>query len=278
MSAASKRYLIVINDGPYGHERAYNALRLALSLVRRPEAQVRVYVIGDGVHYARRCQKTPEDRREATLVLQRRFDGEIWWRWTLAVTAGELLGFAIPALTGALTTAAGLPEAVVWLVTVPAGLGEGAVLGFAQWWVLRRYLPSLSGRAWVLATALAAGLAWIIGVTLSTLGSSARLSPAIVIALAVVLGIIFLLTMGGAQWWVLRRHLARAGWWIAANAIAWPVGVLVPVIALSLVPDGTPLGWIAVTGIVSGILMGVVVGAITGVALVMLLRPRPEMS
>jgi uncharacterized protein involved in oxidation of intracellular sulfur len=55
-----RSYLFVINDGPYGNERAYNALRLALNLAKRPEAQVRVYLIGDGVQCARRYQKTPD--------------------------------------------------------------------------------------------------------------------------------------------------------------------------------------------------------------------------
>lgn len=52
--------LILINDGPYGSERAYNALRLALNLIKRPEATVRVFLIGDGVACARQGQKTPD--------------------------------------------------------------------------------------------------------------------------------------------------------------------------------------------------------------------------
>ncbi len=52
--------LIIINDGPYGNERAYNALRLALNLVKRPETTVRVFLVGDGVACARRGQKTPD--------------------------------------------------------------------------------------------------------------------------------------------------------------------------------------------------------------------------
>jgi uncharacterized protein involved in oxidation of intracellular sulfur len=60
MNGSPKTFLIVVNDGPYGSERAYNALRLALNLVKRPEARVRVYLIGDGVGCARRGQKTPE--------------------------------------------------------------------------------------------------------------------------------------------------------------------------------------------------------------------------
>ena len=60
MAEPSKSYLIVINDGPYGSERAYNALRLAMNLVKRPGVGVRVYLIGDGVQCAVAGQKTPD--------------------------------------------------------------------------------------------------------------------------------------------------------------------------------------------------------------------------
>ncbi len=60
MSEDKKTYLFVVNDAPYGNERPYNALRLALALVRRPEALVRVFLIGDGVSCAMAGQKTPE--------------------------------------------------------------------------------------------------------------------------------------------------------------------------------------------------------------------------
>lgn len=53
-------YLFIINDSPYGNERPYNALRLALNLVKRPDASVRVFLIGDGVNCAIAGQKTPE--------------------------------------------------------------------------------------------------------------------------------------------------------------------------------------------------------------------------
>ncbi len=54
-----KNYLFIINNGPYGDERPYNALRLALNLVKHPEASVRVFMTGDGVGCAVRDQKTP---------------------------------------------------------------------------------------------------------------------------------------------------------------------------------------------------------------------------
>jgi len=57
--AVSKRFLMIINDAPYGSERPYNALRLALNLVKREGASVRLFLMGDGVLCARRGQKPP---------------------------------------------------------------------------------------------------------------------------------------------------------------------------------------------------------------------------
>jgi uncharacterized protein involved in oxidation of intracellular sulfur len=53
-------YLFIINDGPYGNERPYNALRLALNLVKREAVQVGVFLMGDGVQCAVARQTTPE--------------------------------------------------------------------------------------------------------------------------------------------------------------------------------------------------------------------------
>ena len=55
---ASKQYLLVINDAPYGSERPYNALRLALTLIKR-SAKVRVFLMADAVNCAIAGQKTP---------------------------------------------------------------------------------------------------------------------------------------------------------------------------------------------------------------------------
>jgi uncharacterized protein involved in oxidation of intracellular sulfur len=55
-----EKYLFIINNGPYGDERPYNALRLAMSLVKREATQVKVFLTGDGVACARKNQKTPD--------------------------------------------------------------------------------------------------------------------------------------------------------------------------------------------------------------------------
>ncbi len=60
MPENEENILIVINDAPYGNERPYNALRLALNLIKKPETHMRVFLVGDGVNCAICNQKTPE--------------------------------------------------------------------------------------------------------------------------------------------------------------------------------------------------------------------------
>ncbi len=55
-----EKYLFIINDGPYGNERPFNALRLAMNLAKRDDIQVNVFMTGDGVTCARKGQKTPD--------------------------------------------------------------------------------------------------------------------------------------------------------------------------------------------------------------------------
>lgn len=55
-----ENYLFIINNGPYGDERPYNALRLALNLLKCEDTQVKVFLTADGVACARKGQKTPD--------------------------------------------------------------------------------------------------------------------------------------------------------------------------------------------------------------------------
>jgi uncharacterized protein involved in oxidation of intracellular sulfur len=52
--------LFILNDGPYGTERSYNALRLAKALAKRDGETVRVFLMGDAVACAKAGQKVPE--------------------------------------------------------------------------------------------------------------------------------------------------------------------------------------------------------------------------
>ena len=63
------RTLFVLNDGPYGTERSYNALRLAGALASREGEQVRVFLIGDAAACAKAGQKVPEGYYNLQLML-----------------------------------------------------------------------------------------------------------------------------------------------------------------------------------------------------------------
>ncbi|HLF68411.1 MAG TPA: DsrE family protein [Gaiellaceae bacterium] len=53
------KVLVLVNDPPYGTERCYNALRLAGSLAKREQADVRVFLMGDAVGCAMAGQVLP---------------------------------------------------------------------------------------------------------------------------------------------------------------------------------------------------------------------------
>jgi len=54
------KYLIIINDAPYGTEKAYNALRLAMQIQKDfPENEVRIFLMADAATCALPNQNTP---------------------------------------------------------------------------------------------------------------------------------------------------------------------------------------------------------------------------
>lgn len=54
------KILIIINDAPYGTEKAYNALRMAMTIQKEDEtAEVRVFLMADAVTAALPNQITP---------------------------------------------------------------------------------------------------------------------------------------------------------------------------------------------------------------------------
>lgn len=71
MTDESKRnHLFIVNDSPYGNERPYNALRLAMALAKRTDAHVQVFLIGDGVNCAVAGQTTPNGYYNVERMLQ----------------------------------------------------------------------------------------------------------------------------------------------------------------------------------------------------------------
>ncbi len=60
MDHPKKGFLFVINDGPYGSERPYNALRHAMELSKDQDLSIRVFLVGDSVQCAVAGQETHE--------------------------------------------------------------------------------------------------------------------------------------------------------------------------------------------------------------------------
>jgi uncharacterized protein involved in oxidation of intracellular sulfur len=52
--------LLILNEPPYGNERSYNGLRLAIALAKTEGQQVRVFLMGDAVACAKAGQKVPQ--------------------------------------------------------------------------------------------------------------------------------------------------------------------------------------------------------------------------
>lgn len=66
-----RRILVVVNDPPYGTERAYNALRLAKNILKKePDAEVRVFLVGDAVSCAKAGQSVPRGYYNLEVLLK----------------------------------------------------------------------------------------------------------------------------------------------------------------------------------------------------------------
>ena len=56
---APVKTLVILNDPAYGTERSYNGLRLAYALAKRPDEEVRIFLLADAVLCALAGQQTP---------------------------------------------------------------------------------------------------------------------------------------------------------------------------------------------------------------------------
>jgi len=55
------RILFILNDAPYGSEKAYNALRMAMSLQKEhSDVEIRIFLMADAVTCALPTQTTPQ--------------------------------------------------------------------------------------------------------------------------------------------------------------------------------------------------------------------------
>jgi NhaP-type Na+/H+ or K+/H+ antiporter len=163
-------------------------------------------------------------------------------------------------------------------------LVEGTAVGLAQGRVLRRPLPRLRLRAWWAGTAAGAFVAWTLGMLPSTLiglmqqaegagaAPMAEPSQALTFLLAAGLGMVAGPVLGIGQWWVLRKHVAHAGWWIPAQSLGWAVGMPIIFQMIDWIAPGAFTATDALLAAGMLFLAGAAVGALHGLVLVRLLR------
>jgi hypothetical protein len=157
----------------------------------------------------------------------------------------ECLGFAVPATVGVLTASA--DAAVALPAVLAAGAVEGALLGAGQALVLAPVLPTFRRWRWVALTAAAAVIAYAFGMAPSTWAAGLiEASPAVQISAGAVFGTAVLVSIGGLQWFELRRDVHHAAHWIWITALSWvaALGAFL-VIAMPLWQPGQPV-WLAI--------------------------------
>ncbi|MEV6325271.1 nitroreductase/quinone reductase family protein [Nocardia sp. NPDC051787] len=214
----------------------------------------------------------PAQNREHTATASGK---RLWRRWFATVTLGELLGFAVPAVAAVLVREAA--EAVAVAVLLAAGAVEGTVLGWFQARVLHAVVPGLPRRDWITATAAGALVAWLSGVGLVVSDGFKGWPPLLVVPTAAAAGVVMVLSLGVAQWFVLRNHLTGAGSWGAATALGWVAALAVfTLFTTPLWQPEQPGALTAAIGIGGGLLMASVMAAVTGTYLVWLLRAQPH--
>ncbi len=215
-------------------------------------------------------------------------DWRLWRRWVAANAAGELgLGVTLAAwvfLGPAIQSAVGrlVPWAAAACGVLAGTVIEGLCVGIAQWGVLRCIFPPRTGRAWVLAATVAACVSWSGG--MACLAASSAQAGSIPLpeasgvaqyALVMLMGAGLGLTLGIPQWWVLRRHVRQAGWWVLANVVAWALGMSGLFVVALLIPKDASRATVALVALAASVLAGAVVGAVHGLELVrVLLRLR----
>jgi len=64
------KFLIILNDAPYGAERSYNALRVAKSLLAHNSDELTLFLMSDAVTCAKDGQKPPSGYYNIELMLK----------------------------------------------------------------------------------------------------------------------------------------------------------------------------------------------------------------
>jgi len=211
----------------------------------------------------------------------------LWLRWVAANSLGEMVGLGLTFAVGVgLISSLGdhgslAAVLIAFLVAVASGAIEATFVGFAQWWAMHPWFPSIRRSAWWSATLIGALVAYVLGYLPSTLISLGKQTtqaqvpvaePAgwTVLLLAAGLGVVGGALLSFAQWLTMRKKVPLASLWIPANMLAWLVGMPVIFWGIDVAQKLSGLIWVILC--MAGVLLlaGLVVGAIHGAFLVRL--------
>jgi len=197
-------------------------------------------------------------------------------RWVGFTVLGESLGFLIPVTGFALAATLGLDGWAGWALLVVFGAGEGALLGVGQSIGLRGSSAAVPIGRWVAATAVAASLAWSIGMlptTLSDLGVAIDWASPATWAVVAPAGLVLLATIPLLQWPVLARAGVPRAWrWVPLNMGAWLVGLVFTFLPSPFVDEASPAALVFALFAIGGVLMASTVALLTGLGLRRMLR------
>lgn len=205
--------------------------------------------------------RPPDEQAASPDVDRLRSDRHDLGQWILAVSVGEGVGFAIAVSLAILGIVVGIDGPGRLVLAIVGGALEGAALASGQYLGMREGRP-VAWR-WIGATALAAALAWTLGMMPSTVGTDLG-EPVALIAFGVG-GIVLLASIPVAQWLVLARpHTFR---WVPVNAGAWLVAILWTFAPSPFVDERSPIVVVAALYVLAGVLMAVTFALLTaGVA------------
>lgn len=196
----------------------------------------------------------------------------LWLGWTAAgavAWGGGLLGAIL--LQRAVERFIGLQMAGARLSALGDVALQGLLLAVVQAALIRRYAGHIRWWGWATAGGVLLTLA---AVTIGMRGDITAQSNTYPVILLVQGALV-----GGAQWFALRRRVARAGWWVFATALGWAVGEVARILMIRLYFDyvwAVASPWFLPAVILGTTLGGALYGALLGRLLVALLRQTTQ--
>ena len=159
------------------------------------------------------------------------WDWQLFWLWVLVNAAAFAVVPVVGVIAEQLASAAAKNLAqhhgvlTVLIIAVIGAALQGIVVGRWQWRLLRRRLPGLERRRWVIATVIPAFGVWFLAIAPQAVDLIAQGGNTLTVfrngfIQALVLGPLIGLSQSAA----LRGHSSRWAWWFAANLTTYLTG------------------------------------------------------